>query len=51
MHKAISTKVQGKLKLLAYDNWVRCALKVRSDDTDGSFYDLFVIMEEILLWL
>ena len=37
--------------LSAYDNWVKCALEVRSDDTDGSFYDLFVIMEEIFLWL
>ena len=37
--------------LSAYDNWVGCALEVYSDDTDGSFQDLFAIMEEIFLWL
>ena len=38
-------------KILAYDNWVGCALEVRSDGINGSFLDLFAIMEEILLWL
>ena len=37
--------------LLAYDNLVWCALEVHNGDRHGSFSNLFVILEEISLWL
>ena len=37
--------------LLAYDNPVQCALEVHNGDRHGSFLDLFMILEEISLWL